>query len=192
MLDAQDLDDPEISALKKQLLSLVSSRGLTESDELTRLLGWDAESYWYIGGLLIRAGLLRPEGKKLERVAASTRESELESQRVIARRSEKSLYEPIIETLSSAWVLEHRLQDYVIDLTASQGSRVTGGKWSRPDVTLASSNEYKYVPGQFVEVRTFEIKTYEGSRCHGSLRSSFAPTCRAFFACAGTRSSVRE
>ena len=57
---------------------------------------------------------------------------------------------------------EHEIRDYVIDVTSSQGGRFTGGKWTRPDITLASSKEYKYVPGRFVELRTFEVKTYDG------------------------------
>ena len=165
MVDPQELDDPEISALKAQLLSLISSRGLVESDELIRRLGWDAESYWYIGRLLVDAGVLRADGnkgEKLERVVPVAQRAEPGSQSVVSRRGEKSLYAPIVETLRSAWVAEHGIQDYVIDLTASQGGRVTGGKWSRPDITLANSNEYKYVPGRFVELRTFEIKTHEG------------------------------
>jgi len=165
MLDAKDLDDPEISALTDRLLSLVSSRGLVDNEELIRALGWDAESYWYIGKLLIKAGVLRADshkGEKLEEILRATLQSESADQSVITRQSEKSLYAPIVETLRSDWVAEHEIGDYVIDVTSAQGGRFTGGKWTRPDITFASSKEYKYVPGRFVELRTFEVKTYDG------------------------------
>lgn len=165
MVDVPDLDDPKLSALKGQLLSLMSSRHLPESEELIGTLGWNAESCLYMGRLLVEAGGLLAAGEKKEslgRIASAARPAHSVSENVRARRGEKNLYGPIIETLSSAWVLEHEIQDYVIDLTASQGGRVTGGRWSRPDITLASSNEYRYVHGRFVDLRTFEIKTYEG------------------------------
>jgi hypothetical protein len=76
--------------------------------------------------------------------------------------TEADLYRPIIETLQTAWVEDHRLQSYVVYLTAHQGRRDTGGKWTRPDITIASSNIYTYVPGRSVEIRTFEIKTHDG------------------------------
>jgi hypothetical protein len=159
VIDSRDLDDPEISALKDQLLSLIASRGLVENEELVRMLGWDAESCGYIGRLLIQAGMLRAgkRGEELKPGGSDAWQAESKSEAVLTRRSEKSLYSPIIETLRSAWVAEHEIQDFVMDLTASQGGRATGGKWSRPDITLACSNEYKYVPGRFVELRTFEV-----------------------------------
>ena len=165
MLDAQDLDDPEISALKDQLLSLISSRGLLENEDLIQVLGWDVESYWYIGNMLTKAGVLRADGNKgerLQQILRATSEAESEDQSAIAHRSEKSLHAPIVETLRSHWVAEHEIRDYVIDVTSSQGGRSTGGKWTRPDIALASSKEYKFVPGRFVELRTFEVKTYVG------------------------------
>jgi hypothetical protein len=165
MVDVPELDDPEISALKDQLVSLISSCRLGESEQVIATLGWDAESYRYIGRLLVEAGMLRAEGKKrekLERIPSASRQAESGGRSVASARGEKTLYAPIIETLSSAWVLEHEIQDYVIDLTASQGGRITGGRWSRPDITLAGSNEYRFVPGRSVELRTFEIKTHEG------------------------------
>ena len=50
----------------------------------------------------------------------------------------QALYAPIIETLSSDWMAEHEIQDYVIDRTALQACRAGGGKWAVPDITLAT------------------------------------------------------
>lgn len=57
---------------------------------------------------------------------------------------------------------EHRIQDFVIDCTARQGRRDTGGMWTRPDVALASCSRFKFVPGIQLELNTFEIKTFDG------------------------------
>lgn len=105
MLDTRDLDDPEISALKEQLLSLVSSRALIESDELIKTLGWDAESYWYIGELLIQAGVLRAEGKKgekLGRVALASRHAESETQPAARMKSTENIDRQSMRTIPFA------------------------------------------------------------------------------------------
>jgi len=165
MLDTKELDDPEIVALKGQLMSLIATRGFVDTDDLIQQLGWDAESYWLIRRLLIKAGVLRADGKmgvKFERVTPATGQRESAAQSGVAPRGEKSLYAPIVETVRSSWVPEQGIEDYVIDVSSSQGRRVTGGKWSRPDITLASSKPYKYVPGRFLELRTFEVKTHDG------------------------------
>jgi hypothetical protein len=39
-----------------------------------------------------------------------------------------------------------------------QGRRSTGGRWTRPDVTVATLSTYPYVPGRHFDVITFEIK----------------------------------
>ncbi len=78
------------------------------------------------------------------------------------RISESDLYDPIVATIASHWVPDHRIQDFVIDCTARQGSRDTGGMWTRPDVALASCSRLKFVPGIQLELNTFEIKTFDG------------------------------
>jgi BarA-like signal transduction histidine kinase len=45
-----------------------------------------------------------------------------------------------------------------VEVTAQQGSRLTGGKWTRPDITVASSRTFPYVPGRHFDVITFEVK----------------------------------
>ena len=44
-----------------------------------------------------------------------------------------------------------------MEITAQQGSKPTG-KWARPDITVASSRTFPYVPGRHFDVITFEVK----------------------------------
>ena len=139
-------------------------QGLVGNGSLRRKLGWDDDRYWYIRNLLVQSGLLRTgrgKGGSVQRVIA-VEGTEAPGQVATVDLAEKDLYEPIIKTLRSDWIPDHQIQDFVIYQTAHQGRRDTGGKWTRPDITLASSNTYTYVPGRPVEIRTFEIKAHDG------------------------------
>lgn len=46
------------------------------------------------------------------------------------------------------------------EITASQGKRHTGGKWTRPDIALVSVKTYAYIPGKTIDLITFELKTH--------------------------------
>jgi hypothetical protein len=46
----------------------------------------------------------------------------------------------------------------VSEITASQGRRATGGKWTRPDVIIAAVRTYQFTPGKRLEIITFEVK----------------------------------
>ena len=56
------------------------------------------------------------------------------------------------------WTKNYIYDNYLIELTANQGKRKTGGKWTRPDLTLISVKSYQYVIGRIMDVITFEIK----------------------------------
>ena len=75
---------------------------------------------------------------------------------------EDSLYEPAASVLRDRWVKDNRFREYVVEVTANQGKRDTGGKWSRPDITVAGMTTHAYVPGRHFDVATFELKTLEG------------------------------
>jgi hypothetical protein len=50
----------------------------------------------------------------------------------------------------------------VLEETAKQGRRDTGGTWSRPDIVVVSVSNYPFVPGKHLDVTTFEIKPSGG------------------------------
>ena len=72
--------------------------------------------------------------------------------------SERNLYEPFLDTLRKYFSKDYRIRDFVAEITAHQGSRTTGGKWTRPDITMVAVKMFQYVPGKTLELITFEIK----------------------------------
>jgi hypothetical protein len=46
----------------------------------------------------------------------------------------------------------------LVEKTAHQGRKRTGGKWTRPDFAIVAVNTYKFLPGKFLEIISFELK----------------------------------
>lgn len=65
------------------------------------------------------------------------------------------------EVIKSRWAQDYRLDSVMVEVTAAQGARQTGGKWTRPDITVASYKTFSYIPGRHFDVITFEIKPTE-------------------------------
>lgn len=161
---AVELTDQQVMELESQLLKATPLQGGIGNGALRGKLGWDEGRYWYIRNRLLQAGILvlgRGRGGSVQRVVPLL--SPVSADRLAeSRLLESDLYDPIIATIRSHWVPDHQIQDFVVDRTAQQGRRDTGGKWTRPDITLASCNTYKYVSGKQVELNTFEVKTSDG------------------------------
>jgi hypothetical protein len=159
------LTDEEVSELEQRLIAAMPPQGPIGNGALRYKLEWDEDRYWHIRNRLLQAGVLvtgRGRGGSVLRVVPVVSSDAERPGTVAPRIAEKDLYDPIVSAIGSHWVPDHQIQDFVIDYTAQQGRRDTGGKWTRPDVTLASCNTYKFVPGKQVELNTFEIKTYDG------------------------------
>jgi len=67
-------------------------------------------------------------------------------------------FKPVSSVLRNHWSKEQGFDNYLVEVTAKQGSRQTGGKWTRPDVTVVGYKTFPYLPGRFLEVISFEIK----------------------------------
>lgn len=117
------------------------------------------EEFWEIRNNLIEEGkLLRGRGKGGSvylPIEISVKKLEKEK-----KTREKDLYEPFYQTIAKSWVKDYKIKegDFVIEKTASQGKKKTGGKWTRPDITLVYIKKYPYIPEKTFEVITFEIK----------------------------------
>jgi hypothetical protein len=79
-------------------------------------------------------------------------------QEVPAGKAEARLYEPFHSAIRDGYTKDNRLKRFISELTANQGRRATGGKWTRPDLTLISVRTYQFTPGKRIEVITFEVK----------------------------------
>ncbi|OZC45498.1 hypothetical protein CH286_17455 [Rhodococcus sp. WWJCD1] len=80
---------------------------------------------------------------------------------VPASTKESALYGPVVQTLRKYWQIESEsIPPAGVHDTANSGSKRTGGRWSRPDATVVRLRKFKYVPGEFLEVSTIEVKPF--------------------------------
>ena len=88
------------------------------------------------------------------------------------RLAERELYDDFHNTIRESFARDRQLDDFVSEITAFQGRRKTGGKWTRPDVTLVAVNTYQFLPGKRVEVFTFELKPKGGASIEGVFETA--------------------
>ena len=74
---------------------------------------------------------------------------------------EAGLYLPIQRTLTTFWAKERQIEPLAVEITAGQGRRVTGGRWTRPDLVSVAVRTYRHLPGKYMEVVTFEVKPFD-------------------------------
>ena len=156
-----------------QLMRFLPESGPITNINLRRQLRWDSEHYTKITNELIDLGILIIDGSRSGSVclASAIRNADLLEDALaedLATRidtqykSERELYPKIKRVLETRWKQDEGLQNLLVEITASQGARATGGKWSRPDITVVAVQVYDLLPGKYLDVITFEIKP-EGS-----------------------------
>ena len=160
---------------EEELLNAVPQDGSRIGNTtLIRQLGWPEDEYWEVRNRLVDRGVLQlgvGRGGSVQRrvnvEAASTGSEEVPNVRTPSdvpealeetRVPEADLYVPIAKTLEDKWVKDKRVESAIVHITAQQGGRYTGGRWTRPDVTVATLSTYPYVPGRHFDVITFEVK----------------------------------
>jgi len=123
--------------------------------------------YWQVRNHLIEKGKLeRGRGKGGSvRLIADTLKPKDRPARKYAKES--NLYEAFHQTIQTEWVQDYDITEYVSEVSAHKGRKNTGGKWTRPDVTLVSVGNYPFIPGKSVEVITFEIKPADAHGVEG-------------------------
>lgn len=153
------------SMLREQFRKRLGAEGANFTDQ----------DYWQIRDSLIDEGFIvqgRGRGGSVHRVAAASAEepSTVSLQSPIAS-SERNLYEPFQAAIISGYVKDNRIKRFISEITASQGRRSTGGKWTRPDFTLIAVRTYSFTPGKSLEVITFEVKPDLNTALEGVFES---------------------
>ena len=131
-------------ALREQLRRSIQAQG----DDLNE------EEFWLLRNSLIEDGKLeqgRGRGGSVHRLLEDVNERP-------PLRAEANLYDPFLQAIMDGFAPEHRIKRFVAEITAAQGRRITGGKWTRPDITLLAVRSFSFVPGKHLEVVTFEVK----------------------------------
>lgn len=159
----------EVTADQQMLLDKVPADGTAIGNiTLRAALAWADGRYWMVRDALIAKGLLvlgRGKGGSVRRgfQELHTADDVVETPGTSgpAGEDEGALYPPVARVLEEKWSKDLRLGEFFIQVTAKQGRRETGGTWTRPDIVAISVSTYQNVPGKFVDVTTFEVKTYD-------------------------------
>jgi len=171
--------EEELQQLEKQLLYVLRASDKKKGNvTLKQELGWPEDDYWAIRNRLIDAGLLvKGKGKGgsvtlIEEPVATEQTPEApatagqtpapQAPAAAGRIEEDALYAPMAEVLKTYWVRDNRFREWVVEVTAKQGRRDTGGRWSRPDITIVSSTTLMFFPDKIFDVSTFEVKPAYG------------------------------
>lgn len=157
-------------SLEEQLLARVPADGTSVGNKTLReQLGWDEDTYWKIRNRVIANGDLekgRGKGGSVKRVSAPEASAAIAEQAdEVADEArelyavEAQLYEPMREVIANAWAKSRGVIPTTVEVTARQGKRDTGGRWTRPDIVSVAVQTYTHLPGKFIEVVTFEVKS---------------------------------
>jgi len=166
----EGLTTEQIERYEADLLGHVPESGTVGNKALNAALDWEDSLYWDIRNRLIERGLLvqgRGRGGSVRRLVAvaPTPAEDIDEEVPVAAVQEEAakeadLYQPMADVIRSRWAQDYRLDSILVEITAAQGSRQTKGKWTRPDITVASYKTFAYVPGRHFDVITFEVKPY--------------------------------
>ena len=183
-MSLEGLSAAEIDQRQNELLEHVPERESIGNMRLRELLNWgDDDLYWSVRNRLVDTGVLetgKGMGGSVRRVPAAAEPAPEEvapdaavdagnAQPANAEQAapagaefarEDQLYEPIATVLKEQWAKAQGFDAYSVEVTARQGSRQTGGKWTRPDLTAIGYKTFPFVPGRFLEVVTFEVKPF--------------------------------
>jgi hypothetical protein len=109
------------------------------------------------GGVVRRAHTKPPTGEQMVAVVVEVGAHDTETIEA-AITNEIGLYEPMRAVIEGDWARDHRQDLLAVEITALGGSRPTG-IWSRPDIVTVEVRTFEYVPGKYLQVNTFEIKS---------------------------------
>jgi len=176
-MSLQGKSDEDIRALQDLLLSKVRDLGGNSGNtRLIRELGWPEDEYWIIRDRMVDLGLLRKYrayggavalvDKTLAAEAEQDQHEKTDSfidgegspELGEGKAAERDLYDPIASVLRGPWAKHNRFRHHLVEVTANQGRRNTGGTWTRPDLAVAALRVFPFLPGKYFDLITFEVK----------------------------------
>lgn len=157
---------PKLSEDEQALYAKLPEDGTYVGIRKTRReLAWDDDRIWAACEGLARHGLAKTGpgyGGTVRRVLAAGDEPVAAPPPPPQEgKKEQDLYAPAETTIRDKWARTMRLDQFVVQTTARQGRRDTGGTWTRPDIVVVAVSVYDFVPGKFVDAITFEVKSVD-------------------------------
>jgi hypothetical protein len=147
---------PDTEFLLKKLGELGGSAG---NKALRECLGWEEEKYFRIRQRLIEEGLVdigRGKGGSVYLLGDGSEDTNTPTDATGNAEVETDHYPRVVEKLQKQ--LSQDFNNVVIETTAFQGGKTTGGKWSRPDILAITLQKFEYVAADEFILRSYEIK----------------------------------
>jgi len=150
----KEIDPKQIEKFEKDLLAQVPDAGVIGNTRLLRQLSeadknWTEDLFWAVRNRLIdeRGELERGRGKggsvrRVKKVEAVQEARPAQAAAIPAIQRERGLYDSMAKVIKENWSPDSGLREVIVEITA-QGGRRPDGKWSRPDVTVASYKAYR-------------------------------------------------
>ena len=145
-----------------KLLTLIPPDGASKGNiALLKESGLSEDEYWLLRNKLIEQGKIgkgRGKGGSVYRLTID-KSVEKQSKKRQRKSPESDLYSDFEKWLNDFWTKDANLTWFKVERTAHQGSsKKVRGKWTRPDFAVVAVNTYRYFPGKFLEVVSFEVK----------------------------------
>jgi hypothetical protein len=140
----------------KKLRELEGSAG---NKALREKLNWADDKYFRVRKELIEEGLVevgRGKGGSVYLLGNTGDEDAGSSNGVQVPEFEKDHYKDVVKKLEKQ--LMQDFQDAVVEQTAHQGGKATGGKWSRPDILAMTIQRFEYIVQDEFILRSYEVK----------------------------------
>lgn len=167
--NSADRSNDQDDDLKEFIEALRHCGGKSGNLALRQKLGWndtekDRARYWETHGRALDKGLTymgRGQGGSVYlnvETDAESNQNVAHSTRNTATVRETELYPGAHTVIERDWVKSARYDEYIVEQTAAKGRAQTGGKWSRPDISVLAIKSYQYLPNRQFDIVTFEIK----------------------------------
>ena len=155
--DSAEMGETLLAAMPQDGSSLTNPR-------LIEKLGWDPNIYFLVRQPLVLEGRIRigrGRGGTVSRViaesASEAEEAGGDEPAAPDRPRESDLYPDFVAALE-VWGGAQGWDNFAVVQTANQGSRRTGGTWTRPDFVVLGHRRFEYTPGIVRDLETFEVK----------------------------------
>jgi hypothetical protein len=163
-------DDGELTQDQLDLLDELEPGEAKGNVTLKDALDWDNDHFFRVRNELIDLGFVQKGRGRGGSTARITQDRDLEDldededdqSIALIRVTESELYEPMRNVLEEDWALDQGFRNPIVEITAQQGARSTGGQWSRPDITVVAIQTFEMLPTKHLDVVTFEIKPADG------------------------------
>jgi len=158
--------------MDEKILELLKSNGA----HLTRTELWTAlglsesvptEEYWSTEQSLVdQKKIERRRGRKggiylIEGSTADTLIDKGTAAEIVAEENrEASHYQLVLDAILGNWNEQPGFKSVFGAVTAAQGRRRTGGRWSRPDIIICTVSDWLFSSRPEGDVRTFEVKRF--------------------------------